>query len=136
MKDDDGARTAPRELHPSSFIPHPSDHVGPFLQATPGDNPETHWYHELVLLHAAASYAVQAEDRTVAAAVAGNAEFHFIETQPDHATIQPWALFAFIWLDRTRPLADQILHNVSTQSSGVSLMLLADALYCLQRFTT
>src|SRR4051812_18157329 len=30
---------------------------GAFFEATGSDNPETHWYHELVTLHAAASYA-------------------------------------------------------------------------------
>jgi hypothetical protein len=112
---------------------------GTFLTARSSDNPETHWYHELLLLHAAASYAVQSEDRTVAAAVAKNAEFHQNETQPDHATNQPWTLFAFIWNPRTRPLAEQILHTASIQNSGsqsgISLMLLADALYCLELFT-
>jgi hypothetical protein len=110
---------------------------GPFLLASPSDNPETHWYHELVLLHAASSYAVQAEDRTVAAAVARAAEFHLQETQPDHATAQPWGLFAFIWNTSTRTLADQLLHASATQShaSGVSTILLADALYCLRLFT-
>jgi hypothetical protein len=111
---------------------------GAFLHATPADNPEMHWYHELVLLHAAASYAVQTEDRVIAAAVARNAEFHQQETQPDHATSQPWALFAFIWNPKTRGFADQILHATSAQISasqeGVSLMLLADALYCIQLF--
>jgi hypothetical protein len=113
---------------------------GTFLNATGADNPETHWYHELVLLHAAASYAVQAEDRTVAAAVARNAEFQQNETQPDHATNQPWALFAFTWNARTRPLADQVLHSAQIQQqqqpeAGLSLMLLADALYCFELFT-
>jgi hypothetical protein len=109
---------------------------GTFLLATSSDNPETHWYHELVILHAAASYAVQAEDRTVAAAVARAAEFHLRETQPDHASAQPWGLFAFIWNPTTRTLADQVLHSTSTQTEigGVSLMLLADALYCLRLF--
>jgi hypothetical protein len=111
---------------------------GPFLLAGASDNPETHWYHELVLLHAAASYSVQAEDRTVAAAVARNAEFHLNQTQPDHATNQPWACFAFIWSAATRPLADQILHAATVQNpdggGGLSLMLLADALYCLELF--
>src|SRR5262249_44126851 len=41
--------------------PHAS---GALFHAGPGDNPETHAYHELVLLHAVASYAVQAEDKT------------------------------------------------------------------------
>jgi hypothetical protein len=109
---------------------------GTFLLASGSDNPETHWYHELVILHAAASYAVLAEDRTVASAVARAAEFHMNETQPDHATAQPWGLFAFIWNPATRTLADQLLHATSTQTEGggVSLMLLADALYCLRLF--
>jgi hypothetical protein len=107
---------------------------GPFLLAGPSDNPETHAYHELVLLHAAASYAVQAEDRTVAAAVSRNAEYHQESTQPDHATTQPWGLFAFIWNTKTRPLADQVLHAATPSDSEISLMLLADALYCLKLF--
>ena len=111
---------------------------GTFLVPGPSDNPETWWYHELVLLHAAASYAVQAEDRTVAAAVARATEHHLRETQPDHATAQPWALFAFAWDERTRPLADGLLHALSVHrpggADGVSLILLADALYCLRLF--
>jgi hypothetical protein len=120
---------------PSPGVPGEGVCSGAFLNATPADNPETHWYHELVLLHAAASYAVQAEDRTVAAAVVRNAEFHLNETQPDHATTQPWGLFAFIWHEKARTLADQMLHAAGTQKSGVSLMLLADALYCIGLFT-
>jgi hypothetical protein len=112
--------------------------VGTFLTPGPSDNPETWWYHELVLLHAAASYAVQAEDRTVASAVAKATDFHLRETQPDHATSQPWGLFAFAWNERTRPLADQLLHAAAVNRpgglDGVSLILLADALYCLRLF--
>jgi hypothetical protein len=111
---------------------------GTFLIPGPSDNPETWWYHELVLLHAAASYAVQAEDRPVAAAVARATDHHLRETQPDHATTQPWALFPLIWNKRTRPLADQVLHaasvNQPTGPDGVSLILVADALYCLRLF--
>lgn len=111
---------------------------GTFLIPGSSDNPETWWYHELVLLHAAASYAVQAEDRTLAAAVARASDHHLRETQPDHATSQPWGLFAFIWNERTRPLADQLLHasamNRPVGGDGVSLILLADALYCLRLF--
>ena len=111
---------------------------GTFLVPAPSDNPETWWYHELVLLHAAASYAVQTEDRAVGAAVARATEHHLRETQPDHATSQPWALFPFVWNEQTRPLADQLLHavsiNQSTGGDGVSLILLADALYCLRLF--
>jgi len=112
---------------------------GAFLTAGPSDNPETHWYHELVLLHAAASYGVQAEDRPLAAAVKRNTEYHLRETQPDHATAQPWGLFAFVWNEPTRPLADGLLHAAQTlrpenRSDGITSMLLADALYCLQLF--
>jgi hypothetical protein len=111
---------------------------GSFLAATPSDQPETLWYHELQILHAAASYAVQAEDRVVASAVQKATSFHLNETQPDHATAQPWALFAFIWNADTRMLADQLLHTAQIQQSdridGVSLMLLADCLYCLRLF--
>ena len=118
---------------------------GAFLLATPSDNPEPMWYHELAILHAAASYAVQAEDRTVARAVARSATFVLNEIEPDHATAQPWGLFAFIWHAPARPLADQLLHAVEMRRGldaaaaaavdGVSLILLADALYCLRLFT-
>jgi hypothetical protein len=111
---------------------------GAFLKATAADSPETLTYHELVILHAAASYAVQAADRPLSAAIARAAEFHQNHTQPDHATTEPWALFAFIWHAPTRPLADQILHAVSTHQpsspTGISPVLLADALYCLRLF--
>ena len=56
------------------------------------------------------------------------------EIQPDHATSQPWALFAFIWNPATRYLADQVLHTARSTSDGVSLILLADALYCVRMF--
>ncbi len=108
---------------------------GTFLEASSSDSPELHAYHELVLLHAAASYSVQTEDRTLAAAVARSAQFHLHETQPDHATAQPWGIFAFIWNPPTRSLAEQMLHTASMNSpDGISLMLLADALYCLELF--
>jgi len=111
---------------------------GAFLTATASDQPETMWYHELQILHAAASFAVQAEDRNTAAAVARAGVFHQNETQPDHATTQPWGLFAFIWNPETRMLADQVLHAAALQQpgaiDGLSLMLLADSLYCLKLF--
>jgi hypothetical protein len=81
---------------------------------------------------------VQAEDRAVAAAVARAASYHVTETQPDHATEQPWGLFAFVWSPAARPLADQLLHAMTISqpggAQGVPLMLLADALYCLRLF--
>jgi hypothetical protein len=108
---------------------------GAFLRASAADNPETFWYHELVLLHAAASYAAQSNDALVTAAVMQAAEYHLNETQPDHASNQPWGLLAFIWRRDARSLADQMLHTLTVQepdhSNGVSSMLLADGLYCL-----
>lgn len=111
---------------------------GTLLATTNSDNPETTWYHELVLLHATASYAVQAEDRALASTVLRATDYHAANTQPDHATNQPWGLFAFIWNEATRPLAEQMLHACATQPPGethTTLMLLADALYCLRLFT-
>jgi hypothetical protein len=107
---------------------------GTFLKAGARDNPETHWYHELLLLHAATSYAARTGDPAVEAAVARAAEFHQDETQPDHATNQPWGLAAFIRNASTRPLADGMLHAAATmgRGSGVTSILLADALYCLR----
>jgi hypothetical protein len=111
---------------------------GAFLDASSADNPESAWFHELAILHAVSSYAVQAEDRGVARAVARNTEFHLREIQPDHATSQPWGLFAFVWNPATRSLADQLLHTVQLldpqRSDALSLILLSDALYCLRLF--
>lgn len=111
---------------------------GAMLLACPADNPETHWYHELVLLHALASYAVQAEDRPAAAAVARATAWHAAETQADHATGEPWALFAFVWNPDTRPTADGLLSAAGMlpdgARAGLASILLADALYCLQLF--
>jgi hypothetical protein len=107
---------------------------GTFLTPTASDNPETHWYHELVVLHAATVYAAQTGSQMLEAAIARNAEFHQAETQPDHATNQPWGLAAFVRNPATRPLADGVLHAAATigRGSGVTSILLADALYCLR----
>jgi hypothetical protein len=111
---------------------------GAFLSTTASDNPETAWYHELTVLHAAASFAVQAENRSAAAAVKRATAFHLNETQPDHASAQPWGLFAFLWNPPTLPLADQLLHAAQTQHpggvSGLTQVLLADSLQCLRLF--
>ncbi len=124
---------------------------GSFLKPTAADNPEAHWYHELVILHAAADFAVATEDRALAAAVSRAVEYHVRETQPDHATNQPWGLFALLWNPTGRPLADGMLHTLTlharagemerettgpaiTALSPLTLMLLADALYCLRLF--
>jgi hypothetical protein len=109
---------------------------GAFLETTAADSPEARWFDELAILHAAAAYAAIAEDRAVAAAVKRNSEFHLRETQPDHATSQPFGLFAFIWNQETRSLADQLLNGVSMKSGvdGVTQILLADVMQCLRLF--
>ena len=112
--------------------------AGAFLTAGPRDNPETFWYHELVLLHAVASYAAQAGDAELAEAAGRSARFVQAEAQPDHATNQPWGLLAFVRDDATRLMADQMLHAARVQDaagagrSPITSILLADALYCLR----
>src|SRR5882672_3865738 len=108
---------------------------GAFLQITAADSPEARWFDELAILHATAAYAALAEDRTVAAAVKRNSEFHLRETQPDHATSQPFGLFAFIWNQETRSVADQMLNSVSMKEPDeVTQILLADVMQCLRLF--
>ncbi len=111
---------------------------GAFLEVTAADSPEARWFDELAILHAAAAYAAMAEDRTVAAAVKRNTEFHLRETQPDHATSQPFGLFAFIWNQQTGSLADQMMNNVSMKAEpdGVTQILLGDVLQTLRLFGT
>jgi hypothetical protein len=87
-----------------------------------------------------ASFAIQTGDACLIAAAARNASFHQAETQPDHATHQPWGLLAFILNPVTHPLADQLLHSATALSgasgaaavSAITSILLANALYCLR----
>jgi hypothetical protein len=108
---------------------------GSLLHAGRSDNPETQWFHELVILHALTSYAVVARDDSALHCALRNASFHQDETQPDHATTQPFGLGAAACRMETAPLADLLLHAATMQEpggiTGVSLMLLDDALYCL-----
>jgi len=123
---------------------------GTFLKASSSDNPETHWYHELVILHAVNSFARLARHDSAAQAVRRAAEFHLNETQPDHATNQPWGMAAFLaHTDSTvRGMGEGMLHTAraldgtvgSTHTAdsanakpvwGLTSILLADALYCL-----
>jgi hypothetical protein len=113
---------------------------GAFVMAGRGDNLDTVWYHELVILHAVASYAVQAGDETLKSAAARGAAHVQEELQPDHATNDPWGLPGFLLCAETLPLADQVLHAATALQgavgrggvSGVTSLLLADALYCLE----
>lgn len=118
-------------------ILHSQTPAGPFLLASHSDNPETNWYHELLILHALSSYAVHSNQLHLRDSIFRNTEYQQSETQPDHATNQPWALFPMLWNVNTVPLADQVLHASLTQNSqtpgALALMLLADALYCVER---
>jgi hypothetical protein len=106
---------------------------GALLPADNSANPETRWYEELLLLHALASYAAMHPSSALDRAVQKAARFHLEETQPDHASAQPWGLLAFV--QYAQPLADQVLHAMMMQYpggvSGVPLLLLADVLYGL-----
>jgi hypothetical protein len=105
--------------------------TGEFLDASPYDSPDLHWYDELVLLHVLASHSALAGDESARSAIFRAAEFHTAETQPDHATTQPWALHAFGRHADTMPLADLLLHGALAQNSGrldvISRILVADA---------
>ena len=108
---------------------------GTFLPPDATANPEARWYDELILLHAVSSFAGHSGDQAAKNAVARSAAYHLHETQPDHASAQPWGLLAFIL--HARPLADQVLHAAAMQYpngvTGVSLLLLTDVLYGLRQ---
>jgi hypothetical protein len=105
---------------------------GALLQSDPSQNPETVWYNELVLLHALAAYAVRTGRSDLQPAVLRAAEYHLNETQPDHATSEPWGLLAFVLNPDAHSLADQMLHTVKVLhpngAAGVTAILLADVL--------
>ncbi|HEV7301664.1 MAG TPA: hypothetical protein VGN72_20040 [Tepidisphaeraceae bacterium] len=111
--------------------------AGHFLNPSANDNLESWWYAELVLLHAVGTYAAETDAPAAYRAAERAAVYHLNETQPDHATNEPWAIFPFLLLSETRSLADQLLHNANMMPpDGVALLLLADALYCLRKFTS
>jgi hypothetical protein len=109
---------------------------GAFLKSDPSQNPEVAWFDELVLLHAVAAYAARSRSPRTEAAAGRAAAYHLNETQPDHATDQPWGLLAFILNPATQAVADQMLHTARVQSPngarGVTAILLADVLDCLR----
>ena len=110
---------------------------GAFLQfdGSAGDNPEPYWFQELVLLHAVATYAAMSADPAAWSAVRRAAAFHHAETQPDHATSQPWALHAFLSDPEFLPTADLMLLAAGVNQpdglGAVPRILLADAAVCL-----
>ena len=111
--------------------------AGGYLVARGSDNPETLWFHELQVAHAVASYAMQAGDPVALDSAVRAARFHMNETQPDHATNQPWGLSAFLADAGTHVMADGQLHAANVQQpervDGASLILLSDALYSVRR---
>jgi hypothetical protein len=100
-------------------------------------NPETRWYLELTTLHALAGYAAKVDDARINSAIERCALYHLQETQPDHATAQPWGLLAFIQF--APALADQVLHALAMQYpasvTGVPLLLLNDVRYGLRQLS-
>ncbi len=110
--------------------------AGHFLNPTANDNLESWWYSELILLHAMGTFAAITRSAQAFTTVHKAATYHLNETQPDHATNEPWAIFPFLLQAETRSLADQLLHNARMMpATATSLMLLADALYCVKSLT-
>ncbi len=96
-----------------------------------GDNPEPWWYHELVALHALTSYGRLTHTALATHSAQRAAAFHHAETQPDHATGQPWAIHAFAGEVEMIPTAELLLLACGIGRPGgvdiVSRLLLADA---------
>ena len=123
-----------------SLLSRPMQPSGAFFPAT-SENPEPRWYHELVMLHAAATAAMVGEaagdvmPKDAGKLVREAALFHHAETQPDHATSQPWAIHAFLSDPEFTPTADLMLLAAGVNQPGsldaVSRILLADAAVCL-----
>ena len=99
------------------------------------EHPESRWYHELVMLHAFASVAMHSRLPAAMDLLHRAAAFHHAETQPDHATSQPWAIHAFLCDPEFLPTADLMLLAAGVNQPGglgaVPRILLADAAVCL-----
>lgn len=138
------ARAGPRAAAHAALLNGLANLPPALLDLAPDDNPEPAWYHELLLLHLLASFAWQDGSEGALGALAARAAHHQRETQPDHATNEPWAVHAFAVDPATHFTADQMLHaaemnRVSGTDGGtagihaVGLMALRDALYSLAR---
>jgi len=99
---------------------------------------ETWTYRELTSLHALANLALLRRNRQWSVRVSRVARYHLDHTQPDHATTEPWGVFAFLWSPETRPFAQQQLHDAAARHRGrlspLPAMLLADAAHALSQF--
>jgi hypothetical protein len=112
---------------------------GAFAIFNHDESPDLFWFSELVLLHAITSAAIEYDDRALLGSARRAAAFHFAETQPDHATTQPWAIHAFVLDPAHVSLSELILHGMfmnSPEGPGeLALLLLADALHCLRKLS-
>lgn len=112
---------------------------GAFAIFNHDESPDLFWFSELVLLHAITSAAIEYDDRALLDSARRAAAFHFAETQPDHATTQPWAIHAFVLDPAHVSLSELILHGMfmnSPEGPGeLALLLLADALHCLRKLS-
>ena len=114
---------------------------GSYLSTAAGvANLESLWYHDLALTHAVMSHAGRSGDPAARDSALRAAAYHLDETQPDHATGQPWGLPAFIASPYARPLADSVLHAAAMSAAAaggtgglgaVNVLLLADTLAAL-----
>ncbi len=117
---------------------------GSLHRPSPEASPDAWTYAELCGLHALANVALLRRNRTWARRVEEIGSYHLEHTQPDYTTTQPWGVFAGLWSDRTVPLAEQQLHDVSSAQAtaadeyarhrAMTGMLLADAADALAQF--
>ncbi|QOV88629.1 hypothetical protein [Humisphaera borealis] len=134
LHDDQLVRTAVRAVR---SVAGRQNSDGTYLLASRSDNLESLWFHELQIAHAVASLGLQTGDPDLLASASRAARFHMNETQPDHATNQPWGLSAFLINADTHLMAEGLVHAAAVDQperlSGISLILLADALYSWRR---
>ena len=134
LHDDRLVRTALRAIR---AVVSRQQSTGGYLEASKSGNPETLWFHELQIAHAVASIGLQAADPGIKLSAVRAALLHMNETQPDHATNHPWGLSAFLIDPETHLMAEGLIHAAAVEQperlSGISLILLADALYSWRR---
>lgn len=118
--------------------PGPGFSLHPRGESAEDESLDTWTYRELCGLHALADLALLRRNRGWSQRVEQVALHHLQNTQPDHATRQPWAVFAFLWSPRTRVFAEQLIHDATVHGGSgrvgpVGGILLADAAAQLER---
>jgi hypothetical protein len=95
-------------------------------------------YDELCAIHAAYNAARWSGDERMMEQVRRAVRWHVGNTQPDHATSEPWGLAAFAALDETGTFAEQQLHDAEVQlgrgDSAIIRALLLDAEWTMGEF--